>query len=382
MAVRLRHILFGTILAFAAISAASCSGGENTGERYSVSIVGGGTVDYTAAKVTLSILSDVPWNVTVYYENEAETGQWCTLNSWAGNGIGSVSISVEENTAAERSAIVTVHFGSEKREVRLTQKAYRGFSGGTGHWDELPWFDRGGEKNVKVVTHFVPGRGDMRNFTICYDTAEHYPRWVAYPMHKSYYPSGSRTNAWQYDPKLPHEYQPDLSRGISGYTRGHMLGSASRYINSEANEQTFYFTNMAAQSSGFNGLDTAWTDLESRERGWGGTGLDTLYSVSGAVLRTVDGNESVRHTTSRDDDKPIAVPNYFYKALVKRFASGHLRGIAFWLPHGSYPRDIQASDAVSIEEVERLTGLDFFAALPDDLEEIVEGECDPSLWGL
>jgi endonuclease G len=352
------------------------------------------TVEYIDMDIALSVRSDMPWNVVVAYENESLTGQWCNVATPTGEGNGKVNISVEENGGAERSAVFTLYFGSEKRNVRLTQRA---FHEQATNWKELPAVDGNGTDNTVLVSHYIDVENDiystrnMRNFTICYDTEEHYPLWVAYPMHKSYYPGGARTDAWGYDPKIDRELQPNMSRGIEDYTRGHMLGSASRTMSEAVNEQTFYFTNMTAQSSGFNSLETAWTLLEGHERGWGGTGSDTLYCVSGAVLKTVDGivfegitggQESVKHTSGRNDDKPIAVPNYFYKAMVKQFASGTNRGIAFWFKHENTYRDVEEADMITIDELERRTGLDLFPGLPDDIEAQVESEREPSLWPL
>ncbi len=371
------------VLMLAALFTASCSGGTNDNEHHKVSISGGETVDYTATEATLSIMSDTRWDISVKYDNESATGKWCTLSRTSGNGISSVNISFERNGGEERSVVFTVDFGNAAQSVRLTQKAYR-----DDPWLELPDFDDGEDDNFIMVTHFVPDKENMRNYTVYYDIVNHYPLWVAYPMHTSYYPSGSRSDAWQYDPKIAEEYQPDMSRGIRGYTRGHMLASASRYI-TQSNEQTFYFTNMTAQSSGFNSLETAWTDLEGRERGWGGTGNDTLYCVSGAVVRTAGGSESLIYAYTRSDenrDIPIAVPNYFYKAMVKQFeekdGTHYYRGIAFWFKHENTYRDVQASDVISIRELEQKTGIDFFPDLPDDIEELVENEREPSLWGL
>lgn len=385
-----RHIAAIAVLSLAAFAALSCSGGEGNGSRHKVTITGGQTVDgtttvvdYPAAKVSLSVMSDSRWDISVDYEGAEE---WCTPARTSGSGVSTVGITVDDNYGEERSAVFTVDFGGDKISVRLTQRAYRDPASEVGYWNELPAFDRGGVENLRVVTHYVPGEVDMRNFTVCYDIENHYALWVAYPMHRSYYPSGSRTDEWDYDPKIPHEFQPNLQNTIRGYTRGHMLPSASRYINREANEQTFYFTNITCQSSGFNSGETAWTDLESRERGWGGTGRDTLFSVAGAVVRTVGGSESLIYAYARNDDKRMAVPNYFYKAMVKQFeeADGthYYRGIAFWFRHATAERDVEASDTISIEELEQKTGIDFFPNLPDDVEERVEAERDPALWGL
>jgi endonuclease G len=66
------------------------------------------------------------------------------------------------------------------------------------------------------------------------------------------------------------------------------------------------------------------------------------------------------------------VPNYFYKVVlrVERDSSGEVvdaEAIGFWFEHRAYS-DKYYNYAMSVDEVERLTGFDFFASLPDDVE--------------
>ncbi|MDE5786515.1 MAG: hypothetical protein K2H98_08300, partial [Duncaniella sp.] len=55
------------------------------------------------------------------------------------------------------------------------------------------------------------------------------------------------------------------------------------------------------------------------------------------------------------------------------------RGIGFIMPNGKVPGGMQQA-AVSIDEIERITGYDFFAALPDDIENKIESQCDFHYW--
>ena len=77
-------------------------------------------------------------------------------------------------------------------------------------------------------------------------------------------------------------------------TEGHQIPSADRTTSNIANSQTFYFTNMTPQLSVLNGQ--MWANLEGQVRTWMAAS-DTLYVVTGAVLKTVNGNEAVNYAT-------------------------------------------------------------------------------------
>jgi endonuclease G len=99
---------------------------------------------------------------------------------------------------------------------------------------------------------------------------------------------------------------------------------------------------------------------------------EPLYVATGVVFEPVGESCEIRYTTAKDDTKPIPVPNYFYKVVLRvdRNASGEVidaEAIGFWFEHRAYS-DKYYNYAMSVDEVERLTGFDFFASLPDDVE--------------
>ena len=60
------------------------------------------------------------------------------------------------------------------------------------------------------------------------------------------------------------------------------------------------------------------------------------------------------------------------------------KAIGFWVEHLNEDRsnDNLIDYVVSIDELERLTGIDFFCNLPDDEEEQAERIVYPNTWGL
>ena len=77
------------------------------------------------------------------------------------------------------------------------------------------------------------------------------------------------------------------------------------------------------------------------------------------------------------DTKNCPVPNYYYKVLlkVKREASGKISSastVGVWLPHRVYSGESYQSYTKSVAEIEALTGYNFFANLPADIQAAAE----------
>lgn len=99
--------------------------------------------------------------------------------------------------------------------------------------------------------------------------------------------------------------------------------------------------------------------------------------VTGAILRTVTGNETITYIKPAKDTKNCPVPNYYYKVLlkVKREASGKISSastVGVWLPHRVYSGESYQSYTKSVAEIEALTGYNFFANLPADIQAAAE----------
>ena len=123
---------------------------------------------------------------------------------------------------------------------------------------------------------------------------------------------------------------------------------------------TFYATNMTPQEHDFNG--GVWEKLESKVRSYARI-CDTLYVVTGCV---VDGSsKSTRDKMLHN----IKVPTAYYKALlryIKNSSGGDYIACGFYLPHDSSINSDSFMDYImSVEELEKKTGMDFFTNLPE-----------------
>ena len=213
--------------------------------------------------------------------------------------------------------------------------------------------------------------GDRLNYTALYDTERYASLWVAYVVTSEDMGDTKRPTSWSYNPLLSTSKQVNLcSRSYNDdYSRGHLIPNASRNARREEQEQTFYVTNSVPQiQNGFNG--GVWMHLESAVQRY--AEREPLYVATGVVFEPVGESCEIRYTTAKDDTKPIPVPNYFYKVVLRvdRNASGEVidaEAIGFWFEHRAYS-DKYYNYAMSVDDVERLTGFDFFASLPDDVE--------------
>lgn len=382
----IKRFLIYAVVAVSAMAATACT---PTSHNPNVVMFGTGeTVGHTAKSQFISIASDFAWSIELeYLAPEGESG-WCRLSKTSGEGNDNVVMTFGENTLdQERSLNISVHFPSETITRLFTQRAAdnqndkEDLSG----WLELPAFEADGERTY-FSKHMLPSSGNTaRSFSLLYDSDIYHSHWVAYPLYREVIGSGNRTNDWGiYDPNIPSEKQLYMSSSYQGsYDRGHMLPSASRAKTRTDNSPTFYPTNMSPQLAGLN--QKKWAGIEGQVRNWG-SGCDTLYVVTGAVFKTVGGNESVSYTYCKSDNsKDVAVPNYYYKALLQLRITGGVKSyqaLAIWVPHAAAEGVATMDDVITIDALEERTGIDFFHNLPDDIEVEVESAVDNRFWGL
>lgn len=255
-------------------------------------------------------------------------------------------------------------------------------------WAELP--NQREDKELYYTSHTS---AEGRNFTVCYSAQHCSPLWVAAPKHPSYRGEAKRTDNYAYDPTLPVNIQPLLKRSYGEYTRGHMLGSAERTASREMNDQAFYSTNIAPQlQKGFNAMGGAWNNVEAFVEKQ--ICSDTLYVVTGAIYDTFTDSDGTviepRTTINKSDQKRVGVPTAYYKAMLRTKAGNTGRSVSECSGeelkcaaiivghHSASGRKPSTKELISIDELERLTGFDFFTYVPH----APEHEAKASDWGL
>jgi endonuclease G len=207
-------------------------------------------------------------------------------------------------------------------------------------------------------------------FALKYSEQYEQAEWVAYQLtDEEVRGQYDRSDDFRVDPKVQTgSAEPDDYRG-SGFDRGHLAPAGDMKWSSAAMSESFLMSNMSPQNAGFNrGI---WRKLEEQVREWAEEDTE-LFVVTGPVL--TDG------PYEQIGANGVAVPKRFYKVLLD-YREPELKAIGFVLPNASSSLPLSVF-AVSVDEVEDLTGLNFFAALPDAVEERLESRFDLLLWEL
>lgn len=264
---------------------------------------------------------------------------------------------------------------------------------------EIPHL-RGGVDNQFIVKRAKlreNGAATFVNFCVEYDRQRKASRWTAFrwDINNVYDSNCGRVGTYSPDTEVPSAYRVG-SGSFRGYDRGHMLASEDRQCSASANTQTFLMTNMHPQLHRFNGYDDrgdyVWLNTESLLRrlysGWtqAYNSTDTIYVVKGG---TIDSAKQILGYTSNSTTSNVIVPAYFYVALLykngRSQTQGGYKAIALWIPHRegdtTTGKAIARRYAISIDELEEKTGIDFFCNLPDDIEKVVERSFSLAAWG-
>lgn len=348
------------------------------------------TVPASSTGQFVSIVSSVDWTITLEFPDGQEP--WCTVSPGSGSGSrNNIMLTYAANTdSTSRSAVILVSF-SDGEAVSLQLVQLGAGTADTGDdveqlvsdpvytWMELPEVETT-DMTAYVFHHAELNGGQRRNWSMLYDAQQRIALWVAYPLCSDYTGSGGRTDAWGYDPKIPAEYQPVLFSGWQGrgYDRGHQIPSGSRNADQELNAQTFYFTNMTAQVSGFN--QNLWANVETRVRSYAST-CDTLYVVTGPLFYS-DVPEEREYAFDNNGD-PSVVPDGYFKVLLRYTLPDTYYSVAFIYDNTDYGRSApEREDLHTVAEVEEVTGFTFFNNLPPETAAAVKSQLEPQRWGL
>lgn len=152
-----------------------------------------------------------------------------------------------------------------------------------------------------------------------------------------------------------------------GYDRGHLAPSADFRWSAIAISESYLYSNMSPQRGDFN--RDAWAKLENLMRSYVIEKQTALMVVTGPVLN--DSLDVVFKSINQ-----VSVPKYYYKIA---YDTMNKVGIGFIMPNEKISNPIETY-AVTINEVEQLTGINFFEALPDNIENKMENEIDVSWW--
>lgn len=226
--------------------------------------------------------------------------------------------------------------------------------------------NRGQLMQVVLPDNLKSVRCDYRGFTSHFNPDLHIPNVVIYELTVDE-ADGTlpRYKNFITDDRVEGCATPD-DYSYSGYDRGHMAPAGDMKWDKDAMRESFYMTNICPQAKSLN--TGAWNKLESRVREWAKRD-SALIVASGPILG--DSMPTI-------GDSKVAVPPRFFKILLASHAVPP-RAIAFIYDNARATGSLE-QHAVSVDVVEEATGIDFFSALPDELEDAIEAQCDFRQW--
>ena len=198
-------------------------------------------------------------------------------------------------------------------------------------------------------------------YSLSYLEDHEIPEWTIYFSTKARLEGEGfpRTSDFRPDPKIKDGSAQLIDYKGSGYDRGHMVPAADMKFSKIALSETFYMSNINPQSPSLNrGI---WKKLEYQVRKWT-LEYDSLIIITGRVTKDPKTNKDI--SLGRIGPNKVIVPAFFYKVIidVKRKSS-----IAIVMPNKRHEGEL-LDNICSIQDLERITGVDFFYKLSEEEE--------------
>lgn len=206
-------------------------------------------------------------------------------------------------------------------------------------------------------------------FTVSFNPDTHQPNYVAWELtgeEARSQKTSRRSISFSPDPDVTGCATLNDYRG-SGYDRGHMAPAGDMTWDSTAMQASFLLTNISPQAHELN--QGSWRALEEKCRDW---------AIRDSAVVIVCGPVFSGNTTLSIGETAVAVPDRYFKVVLAPYVNPP-RAIGFVMPNGNVSGGMQAC-SMPVDDVEAITGFDFFHVLPDDVEEQIESECNFPRW--
>lgn len=209
---------------------------------------------------------------------------------------------------------------------------------------------------------------ERTGYVASYNKTNLLPNWVAWHLTAERTEGSAKRSGVDFaeDTEVPEPRATDWDYYNSGYDRGHMCPAADNKWSKKAMEESFLFTNMCPQNGNLNRGD--WNEMEMACRKWAKKYGD-LYIVCGPILY------KGKHKTIGKNK--VVVPEAFFKVVLRTGDNPQAIGFIYKNTSGNRPKDSYVN---TVDEVERITGIDFFSSLPDNVEKNVEATADIANW--
>lgn len=204
-------------------------------------------------------------------------------------------------------------------------------------------------------------------YTVSYNKDWKISNWISYELtRQETQGSEKRSNRFITDPLVKGIIATNADYARSGYDKGHMAPAADMKWSSTAMKESFYFSNMCPQHPQLN--RRGWKNLEEKIRDW---------AIADSAIIIICGPIIEKHPQSIGKNK-IPVPKQFFKVVLSPFVKP-IRSIGFLFDNEQAVEPL-SSYTVTVDSIENITGIDFFAPLPDEIENKIEAEVDFRQW--
>lgn len=238
--------------------------------------------------------------------------------------------------------------------------------------EKLAIIEEGKQPKTETNEYFLPSSttGQIvhhQNYSLSYNELHEQAEWVAYELKASHLSSTNYERPYfEIDNAVKTGAAHWRNYKQSGYDRGHLCPAADRRFSKEAHDETFLTSNISPQKHDFN--SGVWNRLEQKVRYWAEK-YDGVFVVTGGILK--DGLKTI-------GEENVAVPNQFYKIVLDN-TNNKPKVLAFLLNHKDSDLPLYKF-VVSVDEVEKLTGIDFFPELDDAIENKMEASSSYKNW--
>lgn len=204
-------------------------------------------------------------------------------------------------------------------------------------------------------------------YTLSYAEKHEQAEWVAYELQKSQVVSSDFKRPYFVEDRKVKTGSADWKNyKKSGYDKGHLCPAGDRKFSYNAFHETFLTSNISPQDNDFN--RGVWNKLEQQTRYWAKK-YDGVYVITGGVLEK---------GLKKIGKEGVSVPKYFYKIILDT-SNGKYKTLTFLIPNKNSNQSFYKY-VVTIDEIETLTGIDFFPNLEDVVEGSLESEINVKAW--
>ncbi len=202
-------------------------------------------------------------------------------------------------------------------------------------------------------------------FTTSYNPSHRVPNYVVHVIPKDIlYGSATRTNDFRPDPAIKQNMSDSADYWYSGFDRGHLAASADFKWNRYALSESYFYSNIIPQNKELN--QGAWNKLEMQVREWA-IDNNELIVVTGPILQ--DNLPKIPQGSFK-----VSIPEYIFKIVVDYYPPD-FKAIAFIYPNKNVPYELD-KHVVSIDSIEKLSGIDFFPKMENEIENTLEAQHD------